>query len=155
MSAGRLAAAVMSALSQSHPFASPRDRVYSPGPNSVFVFGSNQAGVHCAGAALTARELFGALPGIGEGLVTADGPGGVLRSYAIPTKDFRMRVRPLADIAKSVATFLKVTALRADLEFFVTRIGCGFAGYKDVDIAPMFAGAGPNVTLPIGWENLA
>lgn len=47
--------------------------------NEVFVFGSNLAGIHGAGAAKLAYEKFGAIKGQGFGLQG--------QSFAIPTKD--------------------------------------------------------------------
>lgn len=37
--------------------------------------------------------------------------------------------------------------------FQVTRIGCGLAGYRDADIAPLFACAPANCHLPAEWRN--
>jgi hypothetical protein len=36
----------------------------------------------------------------------------------------------------------------------VTRIGCGYAGYTDAEIAPLFADAPENVELPTGWREI-
>lgn len=43
-----------------------------------------------------------------------------------------------------------------DLTFRVTRVGCGLAGFKDEQIAPLFRDALelPNVRLPKGWRHL-
>ena len=38
-----------------------------------------------------------------------------------------------------------------ELQFEVTRIGCGLAGYKDEQIAPFFTGAPSNCQLPEEW----
>lgn len=110
---------------------------------AIFVFGSNLAGRHGAGAALFARQYHGAIYGQGIGL-----QGG---SYAIPTKDRNIKTLPLTEISKYVDEFLAFAKSRSDLEFFVTRIGCGLAGYKDKDIAPMFKNKTSNVKLPEGW----
>ena len=106
----------------------------------VMVFGSNLAGRHGKGAALHARQHFGAIYGQGEGLQG--------HSYAIPTKDERLRTLPLPAIQEGVARFKAFAASRPDLSFQVTPIGCGLAGYKPKDIAPMFAGAPANCLLP-------
>lgn len=39
------------------------------------------------------------------------------------------------------------------MKFLVTRIGCGIAGFRDEEIAPLFAGAMglPNVYLPASF----
>lgn len=110
----------------------------------VFVFGSNLAGRHGKGAALTARMEHGAQPGVGEGLTGS--------AYAIPTKDERLRTRALADIRASVDRFLAHALANPAATFMVTRVGCGLAGYQDHDIAPMFAGAPANCELPEGWR---
>ena len=110
----------------------------------VFVFGSNEAGRHGAGAALFARENHGAVYGVGVGR-TGD-------SYAIPTKDKNIKTLPLAVIEKYVSEFIKYAAQHPATVFNVTRIGCGLAGYKDEDIAPMFKDAPSNCNLPKEWK---
>jgi len=111
----------------------------------VFVFGSNEAGRHGAGAALHAAKYHGAVYGVGRGHRG--------RSYAIPTKDANIRTRPLEFIAVDVAEFLTYAASHPELTFEVTRIGCGLAGYTDDQIAPMFDGAPSNCELPEGWRD--
>jgi hypothetical protein len=113
---------------------------------SIFVFGSNLAGRHGKGAALAARLDHGAQYGVGIG------PTG--NAYAIPTKDKVLRTLPLAVIKWHVEDFLDYARKHADLDFEVTRIGCGLAGYIDAQIAPLFAGAPANVHLPTGWPSI-
>lgn len=113
---------------------------------NIFVFGSNLAGRHGKGAALEAIQNYGAIYGQGEGLQG--------RSYAIPTKDRKLQTLPLADILVHVRNFMNFAEMRRDLTFNVTRIGCGLAGYTDIDIAPMFKGAPDNCQLPSGWKEL-
>lgn len=121
------------------------ENITSLGPDEIFVFGSNEQGIHGAGAAKTAATLFGARRGVGEG------PTG--SCYAIPTKRTIRQVRPLDEIATSVATFLDYARNHPDLHFTVTRIGCGFAGYEPSDIGPLFRGVPANVSLPPDfWE---
>lgn len=109
----------------------------------IFVFGSNLAGRHGKGAALDAKNLWDAEYGVGEG------PTG--RAYAIPTKDEKLQRRTLFQIGESVRKFIAYAKKHPEMTFFVTRIGCGLAGYKDDDIGPMFAGAPENCELPPGW----
>lgn len=109
-------------------------------PMGVFVFGSNLAGRHGAGAALYAREHHGAIIGQGEGR-----QGG---AYAIPTKDRNLKPLPLLEIAGHVAHFLEYAEEHPAEVFVVTRIGCGLAGYNPEQIAPFFAGAPCNCILP-------
>lgn len=108
--------------------------------NEVFVFGSNLAGRHGRGAALLAVKCFGAKYGQGIGLMG--------QSYGIATKDKHLKVLPLEEIQKQVIEFLAFTESHHELTFLVTQIGCGLAGYKPKQIAPMFDSVPPNVLLP-------
>ena len=47
----------------------------------------------------------------------------------------------------------KVRMTKECLDFQVTKIGCGLAGYTEVEIAPMFKGAPTNCFLPDGWRS--
>ena len=111
---------------------------------SIFVFGSNLAGRHGKGAALFAAKNHGAKYGVGCG------PTG--NSYAIPTKDFWLRPIGLLGIRGFVYMFLAYARARPELIFVVTRIGCGLAGYKDEEIAPMFEAASSNCLMPPEWQ---
>ncbi len=111
----------------------------------VFVFGSNLAGRHGAGAALFAVKHRGAVYGQGQA-----GPQG--NAYAIPTKDKHLRVIPLDDIAFDVAEFLRYADAHPELQFQVTAIGCGLAGYSPAQIGPMFKGAPRNCVMPPEFE---
>jgi hypothetical protein len=88
----------------------------------IFVFGSNLAGRHGRGAALCAKNAHGAVYGVGVGRTG--------NAYAIPTKDERIRTLPLERIAPYVSAFLDYARANPDLEFEVTKIGCGLAGYS-------------------------
>lgn len=96
----------------------------------IFVFGSNLAGRHGKGAALYALKHKGAKHGQGEGLQG--------QSYALPTKDAKIRTRSLAAIERSVEVFVKHAAEHLDNIYLVTPVGCGLAGYRKKDIAPLF-----------------
>jgi hypothetical protein len=109
----------------------------------IFVFGSNLAGRHGKGAALTARLRHGAEYGVGAGRTG--------NAYAIPTKDYRLNVLPLKTIGQYVKGFLAYAKSNPQLEFEVVEIGCGLAGYKEHEIAPLFHGAPRNCHLPEGW----
>ena len=110
----------------------------------IFVFGSNLAGRHGKGAALCALQEHGAIYGQGWG------PQG--SSYAIPTKDENLKPLTLNEIKVCIAEFLDHAEdmLGCGYIFNVTPIGCGLAGYKPEQIAPMFKDALslPNVKLP-------
>lgn len=109
---------------------------------SIFVFGSNKAGRHGKGAALCAVKEHGAIYGLGYAMQG--------NSYAIPTKDEQLRTLSLEDIYGYVQGFLRFARCPhgRELDFYVTAIGCGLAGYKPRDIAWMFKGAPDNVFLP-------
>jgi len=111
---------------------------------SIFVFGSNLAGIHGAGAARDAMEQHGAQYGVGVGR-TGD-------AYAIPTKDRRILTLPLHQIMPHVQEFILYAREHLADSFFVSRLGCGLAGYKDHQIATMFRLAPSNCILPIEWR---
>ena len=115
-------------------------------PSAVFVFGSNEDGVHGAGAALTARRYYGAIVGVGEGFRGS--------SYAIPTKDRDLCPLDIAQMVPYVRRFVAFARQHPELQFAVTRVGCGLAGNTDAQMAPMFAGAPDNCHLPTGWRDL-
>lgn len=110
----------------------------------IFVFGSNLAGRHGKGAALFAKNFRGAAYGVGVGRTG--------NAYALPTKDELIRTLPLQRIAEYVAEFLDYARAHPELQFQVTKIGCGLAGYSEHEIKPMFAVAPPNCHLPDGWR---
>ena len=107
--------------------------------NEVFVFGSNFQGRHMGGAARAAQEKFGAVWGIGEGLQG--------QSYAIPTMEGLDNIKP------AVERFTSFARQHQELKFLVTAIGCGIAGYKVEEIAPLFVDAAylRNVYLPVSF----
>ena len=113
----------------------------------IFVFGSNLTGRHGKGAALCAKNSHGAVYGVGVGRTG--------NAYAIPTKDERIRTLPLERIAPYVAEFLDYARANPELEFEVTKVGCGLAGYREHEIRPMFAGAPMNCHLPAWWRSNA
>lgn len=103
---------------------------------SIFVFGSNLAGRHGKGAALSARQNWGAEYGVGRGRTGS--------AYALPTKDFKIKTLPIRDISRYVTEFIEYARSHPELQFIVTRVGCGLAGYKESDIRPLFEGAPDN-----------
>lgn len=110
----------------------------------VFVFGSNLAGVHGAGAAKAALERHGARYGMGVG---REG-----NSYAIPTKDMDIRTLPMSNIEIHIAAFIDYARANPGVQFQVTQIGCGLAGLKAQDIAPLFSNAPDNCHFDEAWE---
>lgn len=120
------------------------EKITSLKPHEIFVFGSNLAGRHGAGAALLAAQRFGAKRDVGEG------PTGYC--YAIPTKDENIQTLPLREINCYVIEFLNYAHRNPGLTFLVTKIGCGLAGYSVDEIAPMFHKVPKNVILPVEFE---
>jgi hypothetical protein len=127
-----------------HQYASMCDRGHlQPTEKDIFVFGSNEAGIHGAGSALHARKYYAALQSVGVGRMG--------HAYAIPTKDRTIKTLPLDKIAAYVRDFLSYAREHTDLTFHVVKIGCGLAGYTVQDIAPMFRGYPSNVKLPVDF----
>jgi hypothetical protein len=113
--------------------------------NPVFVFGSNEGGKHGAGAACTARKYYGAIYGQAEGMQG--------NSYGIPTVDSMIRRSlGLKEIGVYVRRFLDYSDNHPEINFKITRIGCGLAGLKDKDIAPMFKNASKNCFFDTKWR---
>ena len=112
-------------------------------PDEIFVFGSNLYGHHGGGAARAAFNKFGAIWGQGVGLQG--------QSYAIPTMQGGVET-----IAPYVDEFIKFTNEHPDKFFYVTRIGCGIAGFRDEEIAPLFEKAINlnNVCLPESFTKI-
>lgn len=118
------------------------DNISKLEPNQIFVFGSNESGRHGKGAAKTALG-WGAVWGQSEGLQG--------RTYGIPTKDSTIR-RTLTteEIKPYVDRFIEFAKNNTELIFLVTEIGCGLAGHKHKNIAPLFKEAKEveNIHLP-------
>ncbi|MBW5377167.1 hypothetical protein E6A45_00770 [Brachyspira pilosicoli] len=115
--------------------------------NEVFVFGSNTEGMHAGGAARMAMN-WGAIYGKAFGLQG--------KTFAIPTVDYtRSGKMSIDEIKKYVDEFLDFTIKNKDKKFLVTEIGCGIAGFKVSEIAPLFRKAleYSNVYLPERFIN--
>jgi len=116
-----------------------------PKDNEIFVFGSNLKGVHGAGAAACAEHMYGAEMGKGQGLIG--------QSYAIPTKGWRIETLDIQQITEYIDKFVSYTHGNDTIDdrFFVTRVGCGLAGFKDSAIAPLFKNA-KNCSFAKQWK---
>ena len=121
--------------------------------DGVFVFGSNTDGEHCGGAAYTAMKRFGAVNG------QAEGPQG--RSYAIPTMEYveinaedefpeynKAKVPPKV-LLEACDRFILYTSQHPELRFYVTKIGCGIAGWRVDEVAKTFATALASFLVPL------
>ena len=101
------------------------ERIMELRPNEIFVFGSNLSGSHGGGAALLAYRKFGAIWGQGVGLQG--------QSYGIPTMHGGVdAIKPYVD------EFIKFAQQHPEYKFLVTKIGCGIAGFRIEEIAPLF-----------------
>lgn len=112
--------------------------------NKIFVFGSNRAGRHGKGAALYALNHYGAIYGRGVGRQGM--------SYAIPTKDENLKTLPLSVIQTYIDTFVQYAATHPELEFLLTPIGTGLAGYSIKEIRPLFSHVSENVVFLDSWN---
>lgn len=127
-----------------------------PAPDIIFVFGSNVEGRHGAGAAKNARLRFGAVYGQGEGLQG--------RSYAIPTKDLRVRENngfksiPPEKIMESIRRMYDCARSHPDKRFMVAyrnTYEASLNGYTGIEMIRMFLNAGPipeNVWFSEEWH---
>ena len=113
------------------------EQISSLKEGEIFVFGSNLAGAHGGGAARYAYQHFGAEWGCGVGMTGS--------TYAIPTMQGGVET-----IMPYVDEFIRFAIVNSEFTFFVTRIGCGIAGFRNEDIAPLFKDAisVPNIILP-------
>lgn len=93
--------------------------------DEIYVFGSNVRGNHDFGAALIAKNLYGAIDGQAEGRQGS--------SYAIPING-----NSLEGIRLAISRFTDYAALHPEKKFMITINGCENAGFKMQDIAPMF-----------------
>lgn len=105
-------------------------------PNGIFVFGSNHQGRHGKGAALTAKNKFGAIYGKPEGLQG--------RSWAIVTKNLTKPVHPSispADITQQIEILYSFAYMHPELDFYVAYSGTGtnLNGYSNKEMASFFA----------------
>lgn len=114
-----------------------------PNDGYVFVFGSNPEGRHGAGAAKIAVTQFGAKYGIGEGLVGD--------SYALPTKDLRVKenkgLRSISkeEIINNISNLYKTAKQNPNKKFAIAYTNIeqsSLNGYTGIEMADMFKEAG-------------
>ena len=129
----------------------------TPDENTIFVFGSNTEGRHGAGAAKVSREQFGAIYGQGQGLQG--------NSYALPTKDIRVKenrgLRSISkeDIVESIKKLYE-TARQHQVKMFKIAYrnthSASLNGYTGLEMIDMFLEAGPipdNIIFSQEWIN--
>ena len=114
-----------------------------PNDGYVFVFGSNPEGRHGAGAAKIAVTQFGAKYGIGEGLVGD--------SYALPTKDLRVKenkgLRSISkeEIINNISNLYKTAKQNPNKKFAIAYTNVeqsSLNGYTGIEMSDMFKEAG-------------
>lgn len=110
----------------------------------VFVFGSNLSGIHGAGAALYAYRHRRARLGVGRGMTG--------QAYALPTKGVKISFMPISEVAKHIKEFMEFAMEHPQLEFQVTQVGCGLAGFKPMHIAPLFRASPSNCYFDLEWQ---
>jgi hypothetical protein len=112
--------------------------------HEVFIFGSNMNGNHAWGAAQIAQEKFGAQDGVGEGLTG--------QSYAFPTLNENMAKRTKDELQESVKKLLVCTRKNTNKIFFLTKVGCGIAGYTEEEMRELFKDVkDANIIKPKDW----
>ncbi|GAA2927675.1 hypothetical protein GCM10010458_07350 [Microbacterium luteolum] len=116
------------------------ERISDLRSDEVFVFGSNAGGQHGGGAARIAHDRFGAVWG--------EGHGHHGQTYAIDT------MSGLDVLAREARDFIAYALAHPELRFLLTPVGCGIAGYTPEQVAPLFVGVPPNVTVPAAFAPL-
>lgn len=114
-------------------------------PNEIFVFSSNLAGRHGAGAARQAHKQFGAQMGCGEGITGS--------CYAFPTLDETLRQLPIHRIEQAREALFSECRSRPTLRFLLTKVGCGLAGYPEEQMSVLFTNPPANLILPEDWKS--
>lgn len=130
----------------------------TPSPDTIFVFGSNPEGRHGAGAAKVAKNLFGAIYGQGEGLQG--------NSYALPTKDLRVKenksLRSISpeQITESIRKLYTTARENPSKKFMIAYTNSPseytLNGYNGAEMIGMFKDAGEipsNIYFSDVWVN--
>lgn len=126
--------------------------------NMIFVFDSNLAGIHGAGAAAFAAQQRGAKYGASVGRTG--------QCYAIPTKgikqvrcDNNMHLRTVVGAPLQLHTirifvdeFIAYAMQHPEYQFQITAIGCGLAGFKHEEMAKLFVEAPKNCWFDTAWR---
>lgn len=114
--------------------------------NEVFVFGSNLNGNHYGGAARIAYERFGAEWGVGEGYTG--------QSYALPTLNEDMERVTIEELEDSFAKMINYADDNRQLTFFVTKVGCGIAGWDIEEVREAFWNGVRQVSPDANWNGI-
>lgn len=111
--------------------------------DEVIVVGTNMNGAHYGGLAKTAYELWGLQWGQWRGLIG--------KCYGFPTLDKNLSQRNPFVLGAESKTFFRCAEANPDLTFFLTKIGCGIAGYDEDYMKSLFITVPKNVVKPEGW----
>jgi len=111
--------------------------------NQIFVFGSNLAGSHAGGAAWQAWTMFGAEQGVGEG------PTGKCYAFPTLTEDFKQVSN--TQLKASRLKLYKYAEAHPELDFMLTKVGCGIAGFSENEMRKLFKNAPKNIKKPEDW----
>lgn len=124
-------------------------------PDTIFVFGSNPEGRHGLGAAKTARDEFGAIYGQGEGLQG--------NSYALPTKDLRVKAnnslksideKTIINSIKKLYTVARANPTKQFKVAYTNTTDRSLNGYTGLEMIEMFNKAGErpdNIVFSEEW----
>lgn len=111
----------------------------------IFVFGSNEQGIHRRGAAKYALDVYDAQM-YQTGLMD--------KCYGLNTKKTPYLSLSISEVEAEINKFIDCAQQHPDMTFLVTRVGCGLAGFKDAEIAPLFQNAPDNCIFDIAWIDL-
>jgi hypothetical protein len=116
------------------------------GKPRIFVFGSNREGHHGAGAAREAVDKWGAKHGQADGLQGS--------SYAIVTTELRPDedAVEVSEVRCNIRRFIHFAERHPELEFYVTPVGTGLAGFKRSEILPLFEAEAPSNCI-LTWKD--
>jgi hypothetical protein len=129
-----------------HQYTITPDNIQTLEEHEIFVFGSNLYGNHIGGSAKLAKDKFGAVEGVGEGLTKS--------SYAFPTLDKNMKKVSDGEFKNSIQKLINSANENTTKIFLVTKVGCGIAGFTEEKVKAMFktfkGKLSANLILP--WE---
>ncbi len=112
--------------------------------NQVIVVGTNLNGEHYGGAAAQAHQDFGLEWGVAEGLSG--------KTYAFPTLTKNMKQFLPTMLRDHVSRLYQTARNNPDLEFLLTPVGTGIAGYPYEVIEELFKNLPANINK-VGWRN--
>jgi len=120
------------------------EKITSLKEKEIIVVGTNRMGSHLGGLARQAVDDFGLEWGVDEGLSG--------RSYAFPTLDMRMKQVNELEFRQTAIRFLATARALPEYTFYLTKVGCGIAGFSEDRVKQYFQNACPdNVIKPEGW----